>query len=74
MVDAMSRVQPSDVLTPREIQVLMAFSFGMDYEHTAELLSISTHTVHSHYQRAKRKLRAKNRAHAVALAIRQGLL
>lgn len=74
MVAAMSRIQTSDVVTPREVQVLLALSYGMDFEATAELLGISPHTVQTHYTKAKRKLRAKTRAHAVALAIRQGLL
>jgi DNA-binding CsgD family transcriptional regulator len=68
------RIQPSDIVTPREVQVLTYLSYGMDTRATAELLGLAPSTVETHYRKAKRKLRAKTRAHAVALAIRQGLL
>ena len=37
-------------------------------------LSISVHTVRTHLTNTHRKLSAHNRAHAVALAIQQGLI
>jgi DNA-binding CsgD family transcriptional regulator len=69
-----NRMQPSDIVTAREITVLTALSYGMTVEGAGELIGISPHTVQAHYQKAKRKLRAKNRTHAVALALRQGLI
>jgi DNA-binding CsgD family transcriptional regulator len=61
-------------LTPREIEVIELAADGNDNRATARLLLISEDTVKSHLHRAYRKLGARNRAHAVAICFRRGLL
>jgi DNA-binding NarL/FixJ family response regulator len=61
-------------LSRREQEVLTSIATGTDLEQIAEELSISLHTVRKHVVNAYRKLGAHNRAHAIALAMRQGLI
>ena len=61
-------------LSRREQEVLTSIAAGADLEQIAEELSISLHTVRKHVMNAYRKLGAHNRAHAIALAMRQGLI
>jgi DNA-binding CsgD family transcriptional regulator len=61
-------------LTPRELAVLRLFSFGNTVAESARLLGLGEETVRTHAKAAQTKLGARNRAHAVAEAIRQHLL
>jgi DNA-binding CsgD family transcriptional regulator len=61
-------------LTPREAEVLELVAGGLPTPELARALGISPHSVESHVRKAMDKLGAANRAHAVALAFRQGLL
>ncbi len=54
--------------------VLRCASYGMRRLETAALMGITAETVKGYNLLGRRKLRAKNTTHAVALAIRQGLL
>jgi DNA-binding CsgD family transcriptional regulator len=63
-----------DVLTARETSALNAASHGMNRDDSAVLLGISSETVKSHLTACRRKLRARTTTHAVALAIRRGLI
>jgi DNA-binding CsgD family transcriptional regulator len=58
------------VLTDREREVLALLATGMTGEQAAEELFLSPETVRTHVRNAMRKLGAKTRVHAVALALR----
>lgn len=61
-------------LTRREWQVLDAAAAGLTRHETAELLGIGFETVKTFRRHAQAKLDATNITHAVAIAIRRGLL
>ena len=61
-------------LTPREIAVLRLISTGAQHREVAEALGIGEETVRSHLKKAQIKLGVRNRAHAVAEALRQNLI
>jgi DNA-binding NarL/FixJ family response regulator len=70
-----SEVDPSDqILTPREIEVLRMIAEGMGNKEIASKLKISDHTVKFHISSTFTKLGAANRAEAVTLGIRRGLI
>ncbi|WP_162145943.1 response regulator transcription factor [Glycomyces tenuis] len=69
------RSQPTGAtLTQREFQVLAAMSEGKSNAEIGGDLFISEETVKTHAKRMYRKLDARDRAHAVAIAMRRGLL
>ena len=59
-------------LTPRELEILRRISFGWSNDEIADDLGIKPDTVRTHVENARRSLGARNRAHAVAIAIRTG--
>lgn len=61
-------------LSRREIEVLQRCAYGMKAETIAAELGVSAHTVREHLDRARIKLDARNLTHAVALAMRAGLI
>ena len=61
-------------LTSRESEVLLWVANGKAAWEIAEILDIAKRTVDEHVQTAVRKLGATNRPHAVALALRDGLI
>jgi DNA-binding CsgD family transcriptional regulator len=61
-------------LTAREIECLSALADGLSSEAIASHLQISIPTVAMHLTNARHKLNAKSREHAVAIALRTGLL
>jgi LuxR family quorum sensing-dependent transcriptional regulator len=61
-------------LSPRERQVLTLFAHGKSAKSVAQVLEISPRTVDVHSGSIIRKLGAENRMHAVAIAIRAGIL
>ena len=61
-------------LTSREVQVLALASTGDTYGEIADKLGLAPDTVKMHVVRARMKLGARDRAHAVALALRAGLI
>lgn len=61
-------------LTLREIQVLELLAEGKGNREIAHVLAISDETVKSHLKRLYEKLGAADRAHAVAIALRQRLI
>ena len=63
-----------DDLTARELDVLQLLRDGHRNKQIAFLLSIAETTVNFHIKNLVSKLRANDRAHAVAIAIRRGLL
>lgn len=63
-----------DELTRREIQVLEQIRDGNRNKQIADHLSISETTVNFHIRNIVDKLQAKDRTHAVIVALRRGLL
>jgi DNA-binding NarL/FixJ family response regulator len=72
MPTAKSSTTPS--LTKREIEILGCIARGMLTREIAGELGITLKTVENHKQRLFRKLDVQNQAHAVSIAIRQGIL
>ena len=61
-------------LTPREIECLRWAAEGKTEWEISTILHFSEHTADKHLSNASRKLNAANRAQAIALAIRLGLI
>ncbi len=61
-------------LTKREAQILNYIAAGNSNKQIAYILSISEQTIKNHVSSILRKLNANDRAHAVALAMRNGWL
>ena len=59
-------------LSDREREVLNMVAMGMGSTGIAAALGLSTHTVETHVRHCLAKLGARNRAHAIALGLRQG--
>lgn len=66
--------KPAHRLTPRELEVLKLTAEGLTSAQIAGQLVISPKTVSSHIERLLAKLEAKNRAEAVAIAVRDGII
>ena len=64
----------ADLLTPRERQVLVEMSHGLGNREIGGALGISAHTAKFHVAQIIAKLDAQSRAHAVAKALRAGLV
>ena len=62
-----------DPLTGREAEILQAVSMGETNKEIAASLTISTNTVNFHMKNILAKLHLRNRAQAVAYAVRSGL-
>jgi DNA-binding NarL/FixJ family response regulator len=73
---ATPRAIPTEIpkLTPREKQILYFTAEGVSRKVIAKLLYISVRTVASHSHSMYEKLGARERAHAVAIAFRMGIL
>ena len=68
-------LNPSRVaLSPRQRECLLWASHGLTTKQIAERLTLSEPVVHEYLRAAKRKLGCATRAHAVARAIRLGLI
>ena len=63
-----------EALTPREHEVLARMTEGLGNREIAEALHISPHTAKFHVAQIIAKLAASSRAHAVAKALRAGLV
>jgi DNA-binding NarL/FixJ family response regulator len=64
----------AEALTPREREVLLQMSLGLGNRQIAQALHISAHTAKFHVAQIIAKLDASSRAHAVAKALRSGLV
>lgn len=62
------------VLTHREVQALSNMADGLTSPEIAELLNVAPTTIDWYGASVQEKLEAKNRIHAVAIAIRKGLI
>jgi DNA-binding CsgD family transcriptional regulator len=61
-------------LSDKEIAVLRELALGRQTDEIAEVLYLSPHTVRSHVKNGMKKLGARNRAHAVAIALSAGAI
>jgi DNA-binding CsgD family transcriptional regulator len=61
-----------DLLSPREREVLVWLASGLRTAEIAHRMGIETVTVGYHLQRARRKLGARTREQALAIALRDG--
>ena len=66
--------RPETPLSKRESQILQKVAFGATTKEVAHDLGISAHTVKTHLERIFEKLGANDRAQAVAIALRRGLV
>jgi DNA-binding CsgD family transcriptional regulator len=62
------------LLTPRELEVLLAAARGNSRAGIAQLLTVSLATVNTHFEHIYEKLGVSDRAAAVAKAVREGLI
>lgn len=65
---------PELALTAREVEVLQLVARGLGNKEVGEILGTAAGTVKAHVQSILSKLNAKDRTHAVALAIRRGII
>ena len=68
------RTERPVTLTKREIETLTLLAHGSSNSDIAETLGISSSTVALHLFSARKRLNAKSREHAVALALAMGLI
>ena len=61
-------------LSEREVEILQRVAFGASTREVADQLGISANTVKTHVERIFEKLKANDRAQAVAIAVRRGLI
>jgi len=59
-------------LSPREREIMNLMAEGLTAERIGERLSVSVETVRTHVRNVIRKLQARNRVHAIALALERG--
>ncbi len=62
------------MLTRRELEILEYVTLGLSAKEVARHINISPRTVDRHVECARLKLRARNRTHMVACAVKAGLL
>jgi DNA-binding NarL/FixJ family response regulator len=65
---------PEVALTPREVAVLALVARGLGNKEVGDMLGTAAGTVKAHVQSILGKLGAKDRTHAVAIAIRRGII
>ena len=66
--------EPSQPLSPREVDAITFLAMGYSRAQVAEALSISEHTLRVYIESARYKLGAMNTVHAVAKALSRGLI
>lgn len=72
VVELAEESRAGGMLSGREKQVLTLVARGMQTDEIATQLGISSGTIRTHAESARRKLGARSRAQAVALALRDG--
>lgn len=65
---------PEVALTPREIEVLSLVARGFGNKEVGDVLGTAPGTIKAHVQSILSKLGAKDRTHAVTLALRRGII
>jgi DNA-binding NarL/FixJ family response regulator len=59
-------------LSPREREIMHLMAEGLTAERIGDQISVSVETVRTHVRNVIRKLQARNRVHAIALALERG--
>jgi DNA-binding NarL/FixJ family response regulator len=65
---------PEVALTPREVEVLTLVARGFGNKEVGDVLGTAAGTVKAHVQSILSKLGAKDRTHAVTIALRRGII
>ena len=65
---------PEVALTPREVEVLSLVARGFGNKEVGDVLGTASGTVKAHVQSILSKLDAKDRTHAVTIALRRGII
>ncbi len=65
---------PEVALTPREVEVLTLVAGGLGNKEIGDVLGTASGTVKAHVQSILSKLEAKDRTHAVTIAISRGII
>ncbi len=73
-LEARPRRRRTSTLTLRELDVLERIAEGHATEEIAALLHVIPHTIRSRVKTLLRKLEARNREHAVAIALVEGAI
>ncbi len=68
------RAAPPPTVPTRTLACLRYLSHGLTYQQTADAMGIGHSSVLDYVKLARLELRAKNRTHAVAIALRLGLI
>lgn len=68
------KAKTSEQLTEREIVTLSYRAEGYENREIAETIFVSTHTVKAHVSSILKKLKARNRTHAVYIALKRGII
>jgi DNA-binding NarL/FixJ family response regulator len=74
VTDHLNEFFPEVALTPREVQVLSLVARGFGNKEVADVLGTASGTVKMQIQSILGKLGAKDRTHAVTIALRRGIL
>lgn len=74
IANEMAEYAADDELTPRETQVLTRVAMGEANRDVAFALGIAEETVKAHMKSILAKLQANDRTHAVAIALRRGII
>ena len=64
----------SRTLTPRQREILQLFADGHSTDEAAKRLGLSTETVRTHAKASLARLEARDRSHAIAIALRGSLI
>lgn len=70
----MAEYSLKDSLSPREVDVLRHAADGNSNKMIADQLTLSEHTVKTHFKNILSKLEARDRTHAVSIAMKRGFL
>jgi DNA-binding CsgD family transcriptional regulator len=65
---------PIATLVPREIEILTLTAQGKTVREISEMLHVSRETIKAYMNKARHKLRAINKTHAVAIALMLGII
>jgi two-component system NarL family response regulator len=65
---------PEVALTPREVEVLGLVARGLGNKEVGDMLGTAPGTVKAHVQSILSKLGARDRTHAVTIALRRGII
>ncbi len=70
----MTSAHPDTRLSSRQKEIAQLIADGLSSEEIAERLSLSEATVKTHVRLLRERLSARTRSHAVAIALRKGLI